>query len=62
MTSNASFNIVKHFWSLWHLQISLELKKYIYILSFLTYDEFEDTKGVIRIHLSPMNRQLNGQK
>ena len=27
-----------------------------------TQEEFEDTKGVIRIHISKKNRQHNGQK
>ena len=27
-----------------------------------TQEEFEDTKGVIRIHISKKNRQYNGQK
>jgi hypothetical protein len=26
------------------------------------YEEFEDTKGVIRIHISKKNRQHNGKK
>jgi hypothetical protein len=26
------------------------------------YSEFEDTKGIIRIHISKKNRQRNGQK
>jgi hypothetical protein len=28
----------------------------------LEQEEFEDTKGVIRIHISKKNRQHNGQK
>ena len=28
----------------------------------VTYEEFEDTKGVIRIHISKKNRQHNDQK
>jgi hypothetical protein len=28
----------------------------------LTWEEFEDTKGVVRIHISKKNRQHNGQK
>jgi len=27
-----------------------------------TQEEFEDTKGVIRIHISKKNRQHNGQR
>jgi hypothetical protein len=35
--------------------------RYIIIPAFLL-DEFEDTKGVIRIHISKKNRQHNAQK
>jgi hypothetical protein len=28
----------------------------------MSYEEFEDTKGVIRIRISKKNRQHNGQK
>jgi len=34
----------------------------IFIMVSTQIEEFEDTKGVIRIHVTKMNRQNNGQK
>ena len=35
---------------------------YLVAMDFHMYEEFEDTKGVIRICISKKNRQHNGQK
>ena len=34
----------------------------LYIMDHLLEEEFEDTKGVIRIRISKKNRQNNGQR
>jgi len=33
----------------------------IFLLVYVLSEEFEDSKGVIRIHISKKNRQYNGQ-
>ena len=40
-----------YFWARWVVGTNI-----------LLYEEFEDTKGVIRIRISMKNRQHNGQK
>jgi hypothetical protein len=40
-----------YFWARWVVGTNI-----------LLYEEFEDTKGVIRIRISKKNRQHNGQK
>jgi hypothetical protein len=46
------YNVVMiYFWARWVVGTNI-----------LLYEEFEDTKGVIRIRISKKNRQHNGQK